>query len=313
MVAGSPCRVTVGCSAAGEAAGRLDRDAETIGSRCDAAEHAAVAVASRVRDRRPPSVRDERRRCSALPRSGGARRSRRRTRTPSHRRQRQQRLGQVGLELVEDRLAQPGGTPVATSSPTPPIESWSLRTSSISAIIRAAAAGSGQRTTGVRLDLLERDRRRVGDVARDVADLLDVAERRGRRCRARSFLATAPAATRQMVSRALDAAAAAVVAEAVLGVEGEVGVAGAVLVLDVAVVVAALVARCGTGCRCDVPSVLPSKTPDQISGVVLLVALGDDLRLPRPAAAQVGQQVVDGQRQPRRAAVDDDDVARGRG
>ena len=43
--------------------------------------------------------------------------------------------------------------------------------------------------------------------------------------------------------------------------------------------------------------------------LVLLLALGDDLRLARPAAAQVGQQVLGAQRQAGRAAVDDDDVA----
>ncbi len=58
----------------------------------------------------------------------------------------------------------------------------------------------------------------------------------------------------------------------------------------------------------EVPSVSPSKTPDQISGHIVLLALGDDFRLARSAAAQVGQQVFDTQRQPRRAAVDDDEV-----
>ena len=42
---------------------------------------------------------------------------------------------------------------------------------------------------------------------------------------------------------------------------------------------------------------------------VVLLALGDELRLPRPAAAQIGQQIVHAQRQTRRAAVDDAQIA----
>ena len=59
----------------------------------------------------------------------------------------------------------------------------------------------------------------------------------------------------------------------------------------------------------EVPSVLPSKTPDQISGTSSSCALRDDLRLSRPAAAQIGQQIVDAQRQAGRTAVDDGDIA----
>ena len=89
-------------------------------------------------------------------------------------------------------------------------------------------------------------------------------------------------------------AAAAIVAHAVLGVEGEVGVAGAILVLDVAVIRLrwSLLRK---RMPIDVPSVTPSKTPDQISGRVLFLALRDDLRLSRPAAPQVGKQIVDAQ------------------
>ena len=52
------------------------------------------------------------------------------------------------------------------------------------------------------------------------------------------------------------------------------------------------------------PSVFPSNTPDQISGRVGLVALGGQLALAGPAAGEVGEQILDGQLQPGRAAVD---------
>ena len=42
-----------------------------------------------------------------------------------------------------------------------------------------------------------------------------------------------------------------------------------------------------------VPSVLPSKTPDQISGTSASSRWVISLRLTGPAAAQVGEQIVD--------------------
>ena len=212
-------------------------------------------------------------------------------------------LRQVGLELVEDRLAQPGGTPTATSSQMPPIESWSLRTSSIRAIICAAAAGSGQRHR-VGLDLLQRHLRRVGNVGDDVADLLDVAEDADA-VLGQQFLGDGPGRHPADGFARAGAAAAAIVAEAVLGVEGEIGMAGTILVLDVAVILAALVGVAKQNAdRGAVGLALEDAGPD--FGHVFFLALRDDLRLPRPAAAQVGQQIVHAQRQAGRAAVDDD-------
>src|SRR5207245_2035202 len=90
-----------------------------------------------------------------------------------------------------------------------------------------------------RLDLLKGDAGRVRDVGVDVTDLLDVAEDLdalaseellgdGRRRYSADRLAGARAP------------AAPVVAEAVLGVKGIIGMARTVLVLDIAVIVAAL-------------------------------------------------------------------------
>ncbi len=85
--------------------------------------------------------------------------------------------------------------------------------------------------------------------------------------------------------------------------------AGAILVLDFVIILAALVlvAEEDADGRA-VGLALEHARPD--FGLILFLALRDDLRLPRPAAAQVGQQVIDAQRQAGRAAVDDDDVTR---
>src|SRR6185437_2657509 len=96
--------------------------------------------------------------------------------------------------------------------------------------------------------------------------------------------------------------------QTVLGIEREISVAGTILVLDVAVIVAALVGiaeqdRDGSAVR----HALENAGPDFRR--VLFLTLGDEFRLPRPAAAQVGQQILHAQRQPRRATVDDDSIA----
>ena len=55
-------------------------------------------------------------------------------------------LARSALSLSKTGSPSPAGTPTAINSLTPPIESWSLRTSSINSIMRAAVSGSGQRT-----------------------------------------------------------------------------------------------------------------------------------------------------------------------
>ena len=123
-------------------------------------------------------------------------------------------------------------------------------------------------------------------------------------CVASSFLAMAAGGDPADGFAGAGTAAAAVVAEAVLGVEREVGMAGAVLVLDVAVIAAALVAVAEEDADGRaVGLALEDAGPDFRH--VFFLALRDDLRLARPAAAQVGQQVLHAQRQARRAAVDD--------
>ena len=105
------------------------------------------------------------------------------------------------------------------------------------------------------------------------------------------------------------AAAAAEVPEAVLGVEGVVRVPGAVLPADVPVVPAALVLVADEhGDRGPGGPALEHAREDL--RLVGLVPGRDDPGLARPPAGQVGRQVLDAQRQPRGAAVDDHHVAR---
>ena len=127
-------------------------------------------------------------------------------------------------------------------------------------------------------------------------------------CRASSFLATAPGRHAADGLAGAGPAAAAVVAPAVLGVEREIGVSGTILILDIAVIAAVLVAVAEEDADGGaVGDALKDAGPDFRQ--VFLLALGDDLRLARPAAPQVGQKVVHAQRQAGRAAVDDEEVA----
>ena len=208
--------------------------------------------------------RDERRRCSRCraspPRAKPAPYSK-----PEHRRQRQQRLAEVGLQLVEHRFAESRRN--ARSRPVRKRRRWSRgpcarRRSARSS--RPRPSGTGHRT-GVASTCSSVTAVGSG-IAAFTSPTCVTYPRTRMPSRARSFFATAPAATRQSDSRALDAAAAAVVAEAILGVEREVGVAGAVLVLDVAVVAAALVGVAERGCRSACRRSSPRRSPDQISG-----------------------------------------------
>ena len=54
-------------------------------------------------------------------------------------------LPRSAFSLSNTGSPSPAGTPVATSSHTPPTESRSFRTASMSSSIRAAASGTGQR------------------------------------------------------------------------------------------------------------------------------------------------------------------------
>ena len=162
-------------------------------------------------------------------------------------------------------------------------------------------------THGRGFDLIEGDGERVGDVGEDLADLLDVAEDLDAVGVMEKLFGDGAGGDACDGLAGRGATAAAVIAEAELGVEGEVGVPGAVLVLDVAVVAGSLVLisdQHGDGGAGG--SALEHAGEDL--GVIRLITLRGDLRLPGPAALEIGQQVVLGERQSGRAAVDDDDV-----
>src|SRR5205085_3987999 len=138
----------------------------------------------------------------------------------------------------------------------------------------------GRRRVGaahrVGLDLLQRHGRRVGDGGDDMTHLLDVAEDAHALARQELLRDGADGDAAYRFAGA-GAAAAAVVAAAVLGVEGEVGVAGSVLVLQLLVVAAALVGVAEEDAdRRAVGGALEDAGPDLRH--VLLLALGDELR-----------------------------------
>src|SRR5262249_35142714 len=148
---------------------------------------------------------------------------------------------------------------------------------------------------------------RIADGRDDLADLLDVAQHAHPLLSQQLLRDGAGGNTTDGLARRRPAAAA-VVAETVAGVEGEIGVAGAILGLDVGVILAALVGVAEQDAdRRAVGAALEDAGPDLRH--VLLLALGHDLRLPRPAAAQVRQQVLDRERQSGGAAVDDEQIA----
>ena len=101
----------------------------------------------------------------------------------------------------------------------------------------------------------------------------------------------------------------AMVAPPVLGVETEIRVSGTVLVAEVVVIAAALVAVAKDDAEGSaVGDALENAGPDFRQ--VFFLALGNELGLTGAAAAEVGQEVLDAERHSGRTAVDDDDVTR---
>ena len=97
----------------------------------------------------------------------------------------------------------PGDEPYASTSKTPPSVSFALRGRSISSTIAAAASGSRQRTGDSSTPRNPPAEVVAASGARHRADLHDVAADLDAELPRRSAFATAPAATRAAVSRAL--------------------------------------------------------------------------------------------------------------
>jgi hypothetical protein len=155
---------------------------------------------------------------------------------------------------------------------------------------------------------IERHRRRIGNLRLHVPHLRHIAEDADALA-GQQLLRHGPGRHAADGLTCTGTSTAAVVAEAELGVEGVVRMAGAVLVLDVAVVAAALVRvaeeQADGGA---VGASLEDAAPD--FGEVGFLPLGGEFRLPRHAPLQVGEEVVHAEFQPGGAAVDDAEVAR---
>ena len=179
--------------------------------------------------------------------------------------QRHHRLREIGLELVEDRLAEPGGHAARDA-----LDDAAERVAARGALrrcarsSRAAAAASGQRTV-FGLDRGERDASRRRPSASIVVHALhpgedlDAAPRRAAAC------ARSRRRRRGRSSRAPGAPAALPVADAVLGLVGVVGVRGPVDVLHVLVGLGPRVLVAHQDARSACRASGPRRRPERIS------------------------------------------------
>ena len=224
---------------------------------------------------------------------------------PEHRGERQQRLPEVRLQLVEHRLAEArrhsDGHEFAHAA-----DRVAVLPHVVDQLFHSPRRVGYRTPHRVRFHLFERHGGGVRDVGGHITDPRYVPQNPYPR-KAEHLLGDRP--RRHSAHRLAGAAppAAAVVAEAVLRVEGVIGVAGAVLVLDVAVVGAALVGVAEEEAdRGSVGFSVEDARPDLRR--VGLVALRGQFGLTGPAAGEVGQKILDGEFQSGRAAVDNTEI-----
>ena len=223
-------------------------------------------------------------------------------------------FGQVGFDFVEDRLAQAGGNVaghnLGRSADGVPLAPQVLDEGHHPGGGRRVGTADDVRlAAGEFFDLFERDGFGVGDVGHDVAHLFHVADDAAPEGAGNQLFGDDAGGHADGRFAGARAAAAAIIAEAVLGVVRVVGVSGAIDVLDVFVVAAALVlvadedgeARAGGA---------PLEQSGKDFRLIRLVALRDDFALAGPAAVEVDHQIVDRQLDAGRHAVDDDDISR---
>ncbi len=196
MVVDSPWRSTVGCSRGSELVGFT---AQRGGSACPTRCRRACRRGGWWRCR---SCRRWRRRIVVLAAAGIRHREAGAVFDPQHRRQAEEGLAEVGLELVENRLAPAGGHPQRhdLGGAADRVAFGTDLLDQRDHLLRRRRVGAAHR---IGFDLLERQRLAVRDLGVDIADLHHVAEH-PHALGESSFLAIAPAATRAVVSRALE-------------------------------------------------------------------------------------------------------------
>ena len=196
---------------------------------------------------------------------------------------------------------QPGGTPRATHSITPPTLSPARRIFSISRIILRAAPRSGQRTMldstcfGVTLS--------TSTAARMRCDLFDVGDDGDLELFAQNFPRDRAGGDAADGFPRAGAPAALPVADAEFGLVSVIGVGRPEFRRPSRCMPPGGRPRFCTHMEMGVPSVFPSNVPERISHPVAFLARGDDGGLAGPAAVQVRLNVRLGQAQARRAAV----------
>lgn len=126
-----------------------------------------------------------------------------------------------------------------------------------------------------------------------IADLIDVADDLDTVGHFEQFLGDRRSRDAHCGFAGRGASAAAIVAEAELGVEGEVGVARPVLVLDVAVVLAALVLVADEDGDGRAGGLTFEDAGEDLGGIIFLPR-ADNARLPGLSALQVRNEVIDG-------------------
>ena len=286
---------------AGDAARRLDRHpADNRLAGTQAAEHPAVAVGRRVDGTRQVHV-------VVLAAAGRGDREPGPVLEADHGREAQQGFAEVGLELVEDRLAEAGGDADGDEFGDA-ADGVAVEAGVVDQLGHAVGRLGHRAADRVGFDLFEGDRRRVGDVGDDLADLFDVAEDADAGA-GEQFLGDGPGGDAGNRLAGAGPAAAAVVAVAVLRVERVVGVAGPVLVGNVRVVAAALVGVAEEDADGGAVGLALEDARPDFRGVVFL-PLRRQLRLARLAALQVRDQIVNAQFEAGRTAVHDAQVAR---
>ena len=231
-----------------------------------------------------------------------------------HRRQTEECLGQVSLELVEHRLAEPGRYPGRDNLGHPADRVALLadlldQSHHLRRAVRVRATNDVRRPGRQGLDLVQCHGRRVWHVRHNVPDLTDVADDGTTKCRRDDLLGHDTGRNTHAGFTSTRPATTAIVARTVLRVVGVVGVPGPIFVLDIRVVATALIRipnqNGDRSARC-----LSLEDAGEDLRCVRLVAWGHDVALPRAPTGQVLGQIGRCEHHTGRTALDDHDIPR---